>query len=154
MKKYFIIFIFIFLLTGCNSFNTYNQDHFQEYIDELYLYETGKKQDVVYIDLRITGDEENPNPNEYDSGHIKGFINYNYENGSKEEFTNWIKGQYHLKTAVFLIDDGSGKTVKVSDWLKEIGYSKVIAFTDGFQKLVELGEDQLYIVTGLDNCAC
>lgn len=153
MKKIIIILLLLFL-TSCSSYKTYNTSNFQSYIDELYLFETGKKQGVVYIDLRKTGDEDNPLVDEYVNGHIKGFVNYYFENGNKQEFTNWIKGLYHVKTTIFLIDSGNNNIIIAINWLKEAGYKKVHAFSDGYLKLIELGNEQLFIVTGLNDCAC
>ena len=75
-----IITLSLFVLVSCKIKKTSKE----EYVDLLYRYHTLMKEENVCIDLRDLNQE-------YANGHIKGFINYNYQNGSDEEFLIYMK---------------------------------------------------------------
>lgn len=142
-----LICLLLITLTSCKSkVIATNKDNYSKYINEFYQYQIGQKEGYVAVDLRDT--------NIYAEGHIKGFISYNYQNSTKEEFINYITGMYNKKTTIFLLDSDGSLIEEVSSILQELEYKKIYIYTDGYESLIELAKDDIFIETGLDNCGC
>ena len=142
-----LICLLLITLTSCKSkVIATNKDNYSKYINEFYQYQIGQKEGYVAVDLRDT--------NIYAEGHIKGFISYNYQNSTKEEFINYITGMYNKKTTLFLLDSDGSLIEEVSSILQELEYKKIYIYTDGYDSLIELAKDDIFIETGLDNCGC
>lgn len=142
-----LICLLLITLTSCKSkVIATNKDNYSKYINEFYQYQIGQKEGYVAVDLRDT--------NTYAEGHIKGFISYNYQNSTKEEFINYITGMYNKKTTIFLLDSDGSLIEEVSSILQELEYKKIYIYTDGYESLIELAKNDIFIETGLDNCGC
>lgn len=142
-----LICLLLITLTSCKSkVIASNKDNYSKYINEFYQYQIGQKEGYVAVDLRDT--------NIYAEGHIKGFISYNYQNSTKEEFINYITGMYNKKTTIFLLDSDGSLIEEVSSILQELEYKKIYIYTDGYESLIELAKNDIFIETGLDNCGC
>ena len=142
-----LICLLLITLTSCKSkVIATNKDNYSKYINEFYQYQIGQKEGYVAVDLRDT--------NTYAEGHIKGFISYNYQNLTKEEFINYITGMYNKKTTIFLLDSDGSLIEEVSSILQELEYKKIYIYTDGYESLIELAKNDIFIETGLDNCGC
>ena len=142
-----LICLLLITLTSCKSkVIATNKDNYSKYINEFYQYQIGQKEGYVAVDLRDT--------NIYAEGHIKGFISYNYQNSTKEEFINYITGMYNKKTTIFLLDSDGSLIEEVSSILQELEYKKIYIYTDGYESLIELAKNDIFIETGLDNCGC
>ena len=142
-----LICLLLITLTSCKSkVIATNKDNYSKYINEFYQYQIGQKEGYVAVDLRDT--------NIYAEGHIKGFISYNYQNSTKEEFINYITGMYNKKTTIFLLDSDGSLIEEVSSILQELEYKKIYIYTDGYESLIELAKNDIFIETGSDNCGC
>lgn len=142
-----LVCLLLITLTSCKSkVISTNKDNYSKYINEFYQYQIGKKEGYVAVDLRDT--------DIYAEGHIKGFISYNYQNSTKEEFINYITGMYNKKTTIFLLDSDGSLIEEVSNILQELEYKKIYIYTDGYESLIELAKSDIFIETGLDNCGC
>ena len=142
-----LVCLLLITLMSCKSkVISSNKDNYSKYINEFYQYQIGKKEGYVAVDLRDT--------DIYAEGHIKGFISYNYQNSTKEEFINYITGMYNKKTTIFLLDSDGSLIEEVSSILQELEYKKIYIYTDGYDSLIELAKDDIFIETGLDNCGC
>lgn len=145
-NKIFLIILsifFILTLTSC-TIKKLNKD---EYINLVYKYHTLMEKDNVCIDLRDLNTS-------YAKGHIKGFINYNYRNGSDEEFIVFMNTMYNKNIYVFLIDEDGSDVFHVAKLLKDNGYRHIIIYDGGYQKLEQYAKKYMQIVSGIDDCGC
>lgn len=137
-----VITLLLFLLTSCKV-KTYSKE---KYVDCFYNYHVLQKKDNACIDLREL--------DEYSKGHIKGFVNYNYKQGSKEEFIQYMTSMYDKDIYIFLIDDYGDHVEKAADILKKEGYKRIIICDVGYNDLEEYAKKHLQIVEGIDDCNC
>lgn len=136
-----IIFILL-MLTSCKV-KSYSKE---EYVDKIYHYHVLQEKDNVCVDLRTL--------EEYGKGHIKGFVNYNYKNGSNEEFISYMTSMYDKNIYIFLIDEDGKNVVDASSILKKEGYKNIIIFEKGYDNLELYASKNLEIVEGIDDCNC
>lgn len=136
-----IIFILL-MLTSCKV-KSYSKE---KYVDKIYHYHVLQEKDNVCVDLRAL--------EEYGKGHIKGFVNYNYQNGSNEEFISYMTSMYDKNTYIFLIDEDGKNVVDASSILKKEGYKNIIIFEEGYDNLELYASKNLEIVEGIDDCNC
>ena len=61
---------------------------------------------------------------------------------------------YNKKTTIFLLDSDGSLIEEVSSILQELEYKKIYIYTDGYESLIELAKNDIFIETGLDNCGC
>ena len=136
-----IIFILL-MLTSCKV-KSYSKE---KYVDKIYHYHVLQEKDNVCVDLRTL--------EEYGKGHIKGFVNYNYQNGSNEEFIYYMTSMYDKNIYIFLIDEDGKNVVDASSILKKEGYKNIIIFEEGYDNLELYASKNLEIVEGIDDCNC
>ena len=165
MKKSKIIYILLILLSTCflTSCKVKEIEDSSKFIDLVYSWSSGKLEKLIYlffpskkllIDLREL--KNNATIDDYDSGHISGALSYDYGNLNKEKFTTWITGLYSKKATILLIDSGHEEYKVISEYLKEVGYKKIIAYTLGYQELKKAKEFNQKLVesTGVEDCGC
>ena len=138
-----IILLSLVTLSSC-KIKTFSKE---KYVQCFYNYHVQSEKNAVGIDLR---DLET----EYASGHIKGFVNYNYQKGSKEEFIIYVTSLYNKKTYIFLIDNNGEYVHSVAQILKEEGYKNIIVYDKGYNDIEEYAKETLQIVEGTDDCGC
>ncbi len=146
MKRISILFISLLsllILSSCNRIEELNKE---EYINSFYCYHTLGEEEAVGIDLRTL--------EEYGNGHLKGYINYNFENGNKEEFIIFVTSVYNKDTYIFLIDKTGEYVNLASNVLKDEGYKHIVIYKDGFDSICEYASDYIPIVEGIDDCGC
>lgn len=148
IKLFFLFMIILLILGGCNkrAIIVSDKDNYQIFVNAYYSYQIGEKEGFVAIDLRTL--------NEYSEGHFKGFINYDYSKGTDDELITTLKGMYNNETVVFLIDDGNNYVEIFSKILFDSGYKNIYLFKDGYNNLVPLATNDLFVVTGSDDCGC
>lgn len=159
LKKRIYIFSVILLsmifLTSCGKIKLIDKE--KTFCEKLEKYDINPeiRKQTVFLDLRITGDE-NSTKETYAAYHFNGAVNYNYRNGSKEEFIYWFTTRYNTNYTVFLFDDGDGAVAEVKDILKEEGYKEIYGFTKGYEKLRKSDEyTKRFVETkGLEGCDC
>ena len=133
----------LILLTSCKVKKTTKE----EYVDLVYRYHVLMEKDNVCIDLRDLNTS-------YNTGHFKGFINYNYQKGSKDEFLIYMNSMYNKSTYIFLIDENGEYVNEASNILLKNGYKNVIIYEFGYNDIVDYAKEHLQIVTGTDDCGC
>ena len=139
-----IVVIFtLFLLSSCSIKNV-SQD---EYLELLYKYHVLEEKENACIDLRDLHSS-------YSAGHIKGFVNYNYNNGSKEEFLIYVSSMYSKDVYIFLIDEDGSIINEAAQVLKNAGYKHIIVYEEGYKKLEEKAKESFHIIEGIDDCGC
>ncbi|MBQ3001556.1 MAG: hypothetical protein IJD76_03650 [Bacilli bacterium] len=157
MKKTISIFSIIcllFLLCSCGTVTEVKSA--KKYIKKIYDYEINRKEEVVYIDLRVTGVDGTTNVNEYAYNHLLDAVNYNYEKGNKEEFLYWVQSVSKKEQTIFLFDSGNNESSEVASWLESDGYNKIYYFTGSYIELREhkLFDELLIEVSGTEGCDC
>ena len=146
MKRISILFVIIlslFILSSCSRIETKNKE---DYVDMLYNYHTLGKKDTACIDLRTL--------DEYGKGHLKGYINYNFEKGTSEEFIIFVTNIYNKDTYIFLIDEAGEYVNIASKLLKDEGYKHIVIYEEGYNSLVEYASNYILVVEGTDDCGC
>lgn len=133
----------ILILSSCKVKET----SIEEYVELVYHYHVLMEKENVCIDLRDLNTS-------YSEGHFKGFINYNYRNGSSEEFLIYINSMYSKNIYIFLIDENGEYVEEASKTLIKNGYKNIIICKDGYNKIVEHATEYLQVVTGTDDCGC
>lgn len=133
----------ILILSSCKVKET----SIEEYVELVYHYHVLMEKENVCIDLRDLNTS-------YSEGHFKGFINYNYGNGSPEEFLIYINSMYSKNIYIFLIDENGEYVEEASKTLIKNGYKNIIICKDGYNKIVEHATEYLQVVTGIDDCGC
>ncbi len=133
----------LILLTSCKVKKTTKE----EYVDLVYRYHVLMEKDNVCIDLRDLNTS-------YNTGHFKGFINYNYQKGSKDEFLIYMNSMYNKSTHIFLIDENGEYVNEASNILLKNGYKNVIIYEFGYNDIIGYAKEHLQIVTGTDDCGC
>lgn len=151
MKKLSIIVIILFCLFMCTSckkeeFKQYVENEARSFIDEIYSY-IDKKKDYCLIDARSLNED-------FASGHFRGFINYDIESGSLDEFSYKIESMYAKDTVIFIIDKDGSNINDLMIKLKEVGYKKIHGYLGGYEKLLKENKNDFDIVTGTDDCGC
>ncbi len=154
VQKVITIILLVLLLVSCQKqrFEDYNEKSFQDFVDKILMAADNQIRPAAMIDLRASGDEEDPTSDTYINGHIEYFINYDYNSLGKDNFLKIINYRYPKNTHIFLIDGDGSISNLVSNILKEQGYKYIYYYTDGYQSLIERAKDQLPIATG--NCDC
>lgn len=155
MKRIISIFIMLFLLisiSACTKVKTTTDASY--FIDLVYQISKGDYKNGAVIDLRPL--QNDTNEDDYDHGHIKGSLSYDYNTYNKEDFIKWITGLKSKKTTVLLIDSGKAEGEVIINCLKESGYKKVIYYKDGYQALKEdvTFKTKIEVATGIDDCGC
>lgn len=138
-----LLLLSIFVLSSCQIKTTSKE----EYVKLYYDYHVQSKKSTGAIDLRDLNTD-------FASGHIKGFVNYNYQKGNKEEFIYYVSSMYNKNTYIFLIDNNGESVVEASNILKEEGYKHIIIYQEGYSMLEDYAKEYLQIVTGTDDCGC
>lgn len=156
MKKSKIIYILLIVLSTCflTSCKVKETKDSSKFIDLVYSWSSGKLENSCLIDLREL--RNNATIDDYDSGHISGALSYDYGNLNKEKFITWITGLYSKKATILLIDSGHEEYKVISEYLKEAGYKKIIAYTLGYQELKKARDFNQKLVesTGVEDCGC
>lgn len=145
MKKTNLLLVIILLLMFLTSCKVKVCSK-EKYVDMIYHYHVLQEKDNACIDLRTL--------DEYSKGHIKGFVNYNFKNGSKEEFVYYMKSMYDKKIYIFLLDDYGGYVQKAAEILKKEGFKKVVICEDGYSEIETYAKKYLQIVEGTEDCNC
>lgn len=146
MKRISILFsiaIMLLMLSSCSKIEVKNKE---EYVDLLYNYHTLGKKDTACIDLRTL--------DKYGEGHLKGYINYNFEEGSSEEFILFITRLYNKNVYIFLIDESGEYVNMASNLLKDEGYKHIIIYEEGYKSISEYASNYILVVEGIDDCGC
>ena len=146
MKRISLLVILLsslFLLTSC-KIKTLSKE---KYVEQFYEYHVQSKKEAVGIDLRDLNTD-------YASGHIKGFVNYNFQKGNKEEFIIFVTSLYNKNTYIFLIDSNGEYVIEAANYLKEEGYKNIIVYENGYDDIKDYAKNSLQIVEGTDDCGC
>lgn len=138
-----VLLCFVLCLASC-SIKSVDSDSF---VKKYYHYHVLGEKLTGAIDLR---DLET----EYAEGHIKGFVNYNYQNGNKEEFVYFVTSLYNKSAYIFLIDNEGEYVHEAAEILKEEGYKNIIICPDGYKSVQGCTEGYLAIIQGTDDCGC
>lgn len=133
----------LLLLSSCKVKSLSKED----YVELYYSYHVYQEKETGCIDLRDLNGE-------YAKGHIKGFVNYNYQNGNVEEFIYYVSSLFNKKTYIFLIDNNGEYVKEASKILKQEGYKHIIIYEKGYKNLIEYAKEYLQIVEGTDDCGC
>lgn len=148
--KFKFIGILLIMILSCSLMSCkkiYKENEARAFIDEIYEYIDSNKGNYGLIDVR-------PLDESYALGHFKGFINYDIEEGTINEFIYKIESLYTKEKALFLIDEDGSKVIALKDVLKEHGYKKVYIFLGGYEKLALENQNDFIVVTGKEDCGC
>lgn len=94
-------------------------------VDKTFLKEEVLGKDVQLVDVRT--------PEEYESGHIEGAVNYNIINS--EAFLGQIK-ELDKDQPVYLYCKMGGRSDRAANLLKEQGFSKIFDYSGGYNDWV------------------
>lgn len=133
----------LFTLTSCKVKNLTKED----FVDKYYHYHVLEEKETGAIDLRDLHSE-------YAMGHLKGFVNYNFQNGNKEEFIYYVSSLYNKNFHIFLIASNKEDIQEASTFLKEEGYKHIYIYEEDFDTLLEYAKDYIQIIEGIDDCGC
>ena len=152
MKNSSIIIVFLILLLtlsscGKKNYMIYDEASSRKFINEIYDHIEKGKSDYCLIDVRDLN-------NSYASGHFKGFINYDIQNGTIDEFLYKIESMYSKDKTIFIIDEDGSKIEELMKELKNKGYKKIHGYTGGYNNLLKENNNDFEIVTGTDDCGC
>lgn len=155
-----LVIIYILSITGCKKTYIYHNEKAVDYLNAYYEYLSDEKQDFIGIDLR---DLETA----YASGHLKGFISYNYNLKRKRTedettylqrcstaFQRWIRQNVDKRTTIFLIDQNGTNVLSEAVKLKSSGYKNIHIYAEGYKTLNEYNHNIIPIITGIEDCGC
>ena len=147
-----LLFILIFITCACTK--TSKTTDAKEFIDLVYQISKGDYKNGAVIDLRTL--QNDPTGDDYDHGHIKGSLSYDFAGADEESFISWITGLKSKKTTVLLIDRGLGEGETIINYLKKAKYQKIIYYTQGYQTLKqdETFKTKIEEETGIEDCGC
>lgn len=143
ISLFVLIILVLCLLSSCKVMNLSKEDYVKKYYD----YHVQQEKVTGCIDLRDLNTD-------YATGHIKGFINYNYSNGNDDEFKYFVSSLYNKSTYIFLIDSNGEYVVHAAKVLKQEGYKHIIIYQRGYNDLIGYAQNYLQIVEGIDDCGC
>ncbi len=145
INLFLFLVLTLFLLTSCAKIKEYDSTTSEEYIDLIYNH-IDKDKEYLLIDARSL--------EEYAKGHFFGFINYDIEKGTLDEFGYKIESMHSKDKSIFIIDEDGRYVESLASVLLDAGYKKIYIYTSGFNKLNEYNNDDFQIVTGTDDCEC
>lgn len=139
----------LFTLVSCRKqiYKSYDIGEEELFINEIYKCIDDNKNNYCLIDVRDLN-------NEYGLGHFRGFINYDINKGSADEFVYKISSMYSKDKIIFMIDSDGSVVEILQQALKEEGYKKIYIYLGGYQKLLEKNDSDFVVVTGIDDCGC
>lgn len=147
LLKLLIILLFVgFFLIGCfkKSSYIYLEEQVNEFLDEFYQTINDEKRKFVAVDFRCKDD--------YEEEHIRQFQNYDWQNGSLEELTTWLKSNYAKKYEVYIFSE-KGVDSNLLEFLQDY-YHKVYIYIGSYEILREYASTTFVLESGPYNCAC
>ena len=149
MKRVYIILLLLFCLLSLSScknkgMDIYDNNNIDEFIS--LFYETINDEDVKYVacDFRTK--------TEYETEHLRQFQNYDLQNGSFEEFLNWLTSNYSKKHQVYLFMN----EILNDDQLNELkkNYKCIKIYKGDYETLRVKGEEFFTFDSGPYDCGC
>ena len=155
MKRIISLSLLVILLViTCSCTKLEKTKDAKEFIDLVYQISKGDYKNGAVIDLRAL--QNDALGDDYDHGHIKGSLSYDFAMQEEASFIKWITGLKPKKTTILLIDSGNGEGETIINYLKRAKYKKVIYYQDGYQTLKqdETFTIKIEVATGIEDCGC